>query len=114
MMDVQERKDLEAGFASALQRIEAGDSNCTLIETSLGGFGINAVILVRGDLATFDVCQAVLKVMDGWDTKAAPEARLCAHCSSPLESTEPLCVHGVCPACHAAFFCVGCGQGHRA
>jgi hypothetical protein len=71
MMEPQEKQDLEAGFASALAQIESGDSSCTLIETSTGGLGINAVILVRGDKATFDVCQAVLQVMDTWDAKAA-------------------------------------------
>lgn len=70
-MDSQEKLDLEAGFRSALEQIESGDANCTLIETSTGGLGINAVIVVRGDRAPFDICQAVLAVMDGWDFKTA-------------------------------------------
>lgn len=115
MMDSQEKKDLESAFASALQQIEAGEASCTVIETSTGGVGINAVIVVRGDKATFDVCHAVFEVMDRWEDKApVQEDRICAHCSGPLESSESLCAHGVCPACHAAFFCIGCGQRHAA
>jgi hypothetical protein len=74
-MDYQEKRDLEAGFASALEQIELGNSSCTLIETSSGGLGINAVIVVRGDKATFEVCQAVLGVMDAWDAVAAKGGR---------------------------------------
>jgi hypothetical protein len=70
-MEAQEKRDLEAGFRSALEQIESGDSNCTLIETSAGGLGINAVVLVRGDMATFEICQAVLAVMSEWDYKRA-------------------------------------------
>ncbi len=111
-MDAQEKRDFEAGFASAMKQIESGDSNCTVIETSAGGKGINAVIVVRGDASTFDVCQAVLAVMDRWEGKAEPvsQPKTCGHCTRPLADSDYTCVHGVCTECHSLKFCIGCGQ----